>query len=67
MFFVESNENFHLCPACQGMLRYRNSRPCIRKKEGGTKERLMIRRFRCQNCHSCHNELPRKSLNTSAQ
>lgn len=40
------------------MLRYRDSRPRIRKKEGGTKERLMIRRFRCQDCHSYHNELP---------
>lgn len=34
------------------------TRPRIRKKEGGTRERLMIRRFRCQNCHSYHNELP---------
>lgn len=58
VFFVESSENSHLCPVCQGMLRYRDSRPRIRKKEGGTKERLMIRRFRCQNCHSYHNELP---------
>ena len=58
MFFVESSENSHLCPVCQGMLRYRDSRPRIRKKEGGTRECLMIRRFRCQNCHSYHNELP---------
>lgn len=64
MFFVESSENSHLCPVCQRMLRYRDSHPRIRKKEGGTggtggtRERLMIRRFRCQNCHSYHNELP---------
>lgn len=58
VFFVESSENSYLCPVCQGMLRYRDSRPRIRKKEGGTKERLMIRRFRCQDCHSYHNELP---------
>ena len=57
MFFVESSENSHLCPVCQGILRYRDSRPRIRKKEGGVKERLMIRRFRCLNCHSYHNEL----------
>lgn len=56
--FVESSENSHLCPVCQGMLRYRDSRPSIRKKEGGTKEHLIIRRFRCQDCHSYHNELP---------
>lgn len=43
MFFVESSENSHLCPVCQGILRYRDSRPRIRKKEGGVKERLMIR------------------------
>ncbi|MCQ5053746.1 hypothetical protein NE606_03555 [Agathobaculum butyriciproducens] len=35
MFFIESSENSHLCPICQGMLRYRDSRPRIRKKEGG--------------------------------
>lgn len=56
--FVESSENSHICPVCQGTLHYRDSRPRIRKKEGGTKEQLMIRRFRCQNCHAYHNELP---------
>ena len=56
--FVESSENSHICPVCRGTLRYRDSRPRIRKKEGGTKEQLMIRRFRCQNCHAYHNELP---------
>ena len=56
--FVESSENSHLCPVCQGTLRYRDSRPRIRKKEGGVKERLMIRKFRCQNCRTYHNELP---------
>ena len=58
MFFVKSSENSHLCPVCQDTLRYRDSRPRIRKKEGGVKERLMIRRFRCQNCRTYHNELP---------
>ena len=58
MFFVESSENSHICPVCQGNLRYRDSRPRIRKKEGGRLERLMIRRFRCDSCHSYHNELP---------
>ena len=37
---------------------YRDSRSRIRKKEGGTKEYLQIRRFRCIGCHSYHNELP---------
>lgn len=58
MFFVESSENSPICPFCQENLRYRDSRPRIRKKEGGRKEQLMIRRFRCSNCHSYHNELP---------
>lgn len=58
MFFVESCENSHLCPVCHGTLRYRDSLPRIRKKDGGMKKHLMIRRFRCQNCHSYHNELP---------
>ena len=35
--FVESSENSHICPVCQGTLHYRDSRPRIRKKEGGTK------------------------------
>ncbi|MFR8792948.1 DUF6431 domain-containing protein [Gallintestinimicrobium sp.] len=56
--FVESSENSHICPVCRETLHYRDSRPRIRKKEGGTKEQLMIRRFRCQNCHAYHNELP---------
>lgn len=56
--FVESSENSHSCPVCRETLHYRDSRPRIRKKEGGTKEQLMIRRFRCQNCHAYHNELP---------
>ena len=58
MFFVESSENSPICPFCQGNLCYRDSRPRIRKKEGGRKEQLMIRRVRGSNCHSYHNELP---------
>ena len=48
----------HICPKCQGVLAYRDSRLRIRKKEGGQKDLLMIRRFRCETCHSYHNELP---------
>lgn len=58
MFFVESSVTTHMCPICQAALTYRDSRTRIRKKEGGVKERLMIRRFHCKNCHSYHNELP---------
>ena len=38
MFFVESSVTTHMCPICQAMLSYRDSRPRIRKKEGGVKE-----------------------------
>lgn len=58
MFFVESSVTSHICPSCQGVLAYRDSRIRIRKKEGGHKDLLMIRRFRCETCHSYHNELP---------
>ena len=58
MFLVESSATTHTCPKCQGILDYRDSRTRIRKKEGGDSDRLMIRRFRCRNCHSYHNELP---------
>jgi len=58
VFFVESSVTSHICPVCKETLRYRDSRQRIRKKEGGEKEHLMIRRFRCDHCHSYHNELP---------
>lgn len=58
MFFVESSVTSHICPSCQGVLAYRDSRIRIRKKEDGHKDLLMIRRFRCKTCHSYHNELP---------
>ena len=49
MFFVESSVTTHMCPICQATLRYRDSRPRIRKKEGGLKDQLIIRRFYCKN------------------
>lgn len=58
MFFVKSSDVVPPCPICNGLLAYRDSRSRIRKKEGGTKEHLQIRRFRCSGCHSYHNELP---------
>ena len=50
VFLLRAIENFHICPVCQETHCYRDSRPRIRKKEGGRKEHLMIRRFR--NCQS---------------
>ena len=58
MFFVESSVTSHMCPKCRGILTYRDSRPRIRKHEGGGQDFIIIRRFRCENCHSYHNELP---------
>lgn len=58
MFFVESSVTSHMCPICHETLSYRDSRIRIRRKEGGVKEQLMIRRFHCKSCHSYHNELP---------
>ena len=58
MFFVMSSDDTLVCPVCGGTLKYRDTRPRIRKKEGGVKEYLMIRRLRCTECHRHHNELP---------
>ena len=58
MFFVKSSENVPGCPCCGGQLRYRDSRLRIRKHEGGNRDFLSIRRFKCTTCESYHNELP---------
>ena len=58
MFFVKSSENVPRCPCCGGQLIYRDSRLRIRKHEGGDRDYLSIRRFRCTSCGSLHNELP---------
>lgn len=58
IILVDCDEISHTCPLCHGPLHYRDSRLRIRKKEGGKKEYLRIRRFRCAECHSYHNELP---------
>ena len=58
MFLVKSSGSIPPCPKCGGSLHHRDSRRRIRKKEGGEKQILMIRRLRCEHCHSHHNELP---------
>jgi hypothetical protein len=58
VFLVESSETTHICPKCRGTLEYRDSRKRILKHEGGARDLLMIRRFRCRQCCSYHNELP---------
>ena len=58
MFLVKSSDDVPVCPLCGGVLKYRDSRLRIRRKEGGGKEHLMIRRLRCSQCGHYHNELP---------
>lgn len=58
IFFVKSRDEQISCPKCGGILYYRDSRQRIRKKDGGEKQILIIRRLRCQSCKTLHNELP---------
>lgn len=58
VFFIKSSENVPGCPCCGGQLRYWDSRLRIRKHEGGDRDFLSIRRFKCTACGSYHNELP---------
>lgn len=57
-FLVKSNEKLPGCPHCGGLLKYRDSRLRIRKHEGGSRDYLCIRRFRCSSCGRLHTELP---------
>lgn len=58
MFWVESSDHTPSCPICGGNLRYRDSRRRIRRKEGGSRDFIMIRRLRCSLCNKLHTELP---------
>lgn len=55
---VRSNEAAPPCPTCGGNLQYRDSRQRICRHEGGARDTLVIRRFRCAECNRHHNELP---------
>ncbi len=55
---VESNGETPRCPNCGGLLKYRDSRKRIHKREGGLTERLIIRRLKCRKCSCLHAELP---------
>jgi len=58
VFFVESREKLPVCPVCGGTLKYRDCKKRILKKEGGERIWLIIRRCKCDDCQSYHNELP---------
>lgn len=57
-FFVNAKAAPPACPSCGGRLCYRDCRKRIMRHEGGGKDWLLIRRFRCKKCHHYHNELP---------
>lgn len=58
VFLVKSSEKVPGCPCCGGQLKYRDSRSRIWKHEGGNRDHLVIRRFRCTECDRYHAELP---------
>lgn len=46
------------CPCCQGALSVMGRRKRIRKQADGMTCWLILRRLRCQQCHTIHHELP---------
>lgn len=58
IFFVKSNEDVNLCPICDGLLAYRDSRTRSYLEEGRKKTTLIIRRLKCKQCATHHSELP---------
>ena len=58
LFFTESSEAVPPCPICSGSLHYRDTRKRIFRQEGGQTEWILVRRFRCEDCHRYHTELP---------
>ena len=57
-FYVKSNDVVPPCPVCHGCMRYRDSKKRGMKLEGGSRQWLIIHRFKCCSCGRLHNELP---------
>lgn len=57
VFFVRSKEQ-SFCPCCTGDLKVIGSRHRGYIKDTGEKIDLIIRRFKCVECHRVHHELP---------
>lgn len=57
VFFVRSTEQVP-CPCCGSRLKVAGSRRRVWYKSSGERDRLIIRRLRCQNCERIHHELP---------
>lgn len=60
VFFVESNGEEPVCPACRSELKYRDQVPRIMKKYNDDTAYVMIERRKCQNpsCKKLHRCLP---------
>jgi len=56
-FFVRSAET-GICPCCEGSLKVSGSRRRVWYRSSGNKEKLIIRRLRCEPCEKIHHELP---------
>ncbi|MFI3173342.1 MAG: DUF6431 domain-containing protein [Eubacteriales bacterium] len=56
-YFIESHET-PSCPLCNSLLRYRDMRLRIERKEGGEVRFIAIRRLKCPHCNRLHTELP---------
>lgn len=57
LFYVKSMENPH-CPYCEGSFKVIGSRRRIIFRQDGSKEKLIIRRLQCCECHRVSHELP---------
>lgn len=52
-----SNSNSS-CPKCGGQLKYYDTVKRMVRTKYGLKNKVYIRRFRCQECNSIHREIP---------
>ena len=57
IFFVKSREKL-FCPHCMQLLRHRDWRNRICKKEGGEKKFIQVERMKCSRCRRLHTALP---------
>ena len=57
VYELQSKSN-PICPACSSLLKFYDRRRRIQKSYGGAKSWIIIRRLRCPNCGTLHNELP---------
>ena len=47
-----------VCPSCGHVLKYRDERPRVYKREVGERNILFVRRLYCRYCKKLHVELP---------